>query len=373
MRSRSDRITAVAMIAPSLILLFIFVYGFIARTVYVSLTDWGQGAALALRPEIRFVGLHNYRELFTGLLDVRFRQDLVNMVTFTALFVAGCLAVGLLLATLIDQGIRGEGFFRTVFLFPMSLSFIVTGTVWRWLLQPRGGVNVLPTLVGLPRFEFLWTTSREHLFGFNWQDLPAIALAGAGLAALALAARALRRGRRRAAGVWALVAAVPGALLASGLPARVKLLPFPEVHGFNLALIGIVVAAVWQMSGYAMALFLAGLRGIPEELREAARVDGCSRLQVYRYVELPLLRPIVVSAVVILGHIAMKSFDLIVAMAGTDNAATSVPAIHMYLTTFRGNQFAKGAAIAVMLLVLVCLVIVPYLTASLRRLREPQS
>lgn len=145
-----------------------------------------------------------------------------------------------------------------------------------------------------------------------------------------------------------------------------KALPFPEPHGFNLALIGVVVAAAWQMSGYTMALYLAGLRTIPDELREAARVDGANTLQVYRYVELPLLAPITWSAIIVLGHIALKIFDLVFAMAGPDNAPTSVPAILMFLTTFRGNELAKGASIAVILLLMVSVLIVPYLVASFR-------
>ncbi|MFS8629473.1 MAG: sugar ABC transporter permease [Limnochordales bacterium] len=365
MKSRQDRLIAIAMIAPSLVLLAVFVYGFIGQTLFVSMSDWGRGAALAVNPELSFVGLDNFRELFTGFLDVRFRQDLVNMLAFSVLFVGGCLLVGLLLATLLEQGVRGEGFFRTVFLFPMSLSFIVTGTIWRWMLQPRGGVNVLPTLVGLPRIEFAWLTSRDQVWQWNWQDVPVILGVLAALACVVMAGRWwLAGGRKRAVAAGALAAAALAWTFTAAT--EIEVLPFPEYHGFNLALAGVVVAAVWQMSGYTMALFLAGLRGIPDELREAARVDGCSWWQLYRYVELPLLKPIIWSAVIILGHIALKSFDLVFVMAGPDNAATSVPAVSMYLTAFRGNQFAKGAAIAVVLLALVSVLIVPYLVSTFR-------
>lgn len=145
-----------------------------------------------------------------------------------------------------------------------------------------------------------------------------------------------------------------------------RLLPAPELHGFNLALIGIIIAAVWQMSGYTMALYLAGLRGIPEELREAAKVDGASDFGMYRHVIFPLLAPITLSAMIILGHISLKIFDLVYAMAGPDNTYTSVPALNMYLTSFRQNQFALGAAIGTILLILVAFVIVPYLSSSFR-------
>ncbi|MBO8142307.1 MAG: sugar ABC transporter permease [Firmicutes bacterium] len=358
------------MLAPSLILLAIFVYGFIGQTISVSLTDWGQGASLAVRPEVHFVGLENYRQLFTGILDIRFRQDLVNMVFFTLFFVVLCLGVGLLLASLLDRPLKGEGFFRTVFLFPMALSFVVTGTIWRWMLQPRGGVNVLPTLVGLPRLEFLWTTSRDQVLQFNWQWVPGALLLTAGLVLFLLGIRAWRRGERRRAGLLAFPGAVVSLIVVLGNPGGWSGLPFAEPHGFNLAMIGIVLAAAWQMSGYTMALYLAGLRAIPGELKEAAEVDGATPLQVYRYVQLPLLKPITLSAVVILGHIALKIFDLIFAMTGPDNAVTSVPAILMYLTTFRGNQFAKGASIATLLLLLVSGLIIPYIVSSLRKGEE---
>src|SRR5690606_17774314 len=151
MRTGKDRLIAGLMLAPSLILLGIFVYGFIGQTVYVSLTDWGRGASLALQPEITFVGLENYRQPFTGILAVRFRHDPANMVFFSLIFVVACWGMGLFLGTRLDRPLMGEGLFRPVFLPALAPSFVVTGAIWRWMLQPRGGVNVLPTLVGLPR------------------------------------------------------------------------------------------------------------------------------------------------------------------------------------------------------------------------------
>jgi len=308
--------------------------------------------------------MQNYENLFTGFLGMRFRQDLTSMIFFTALFVVVALAVGLGLATLIDHLVWGEAVFRTVFLFPMSLSFVVTGTIWRWLLQPRGGINQLPTVVGLPAGQFLWLASREQRLVFDWAALPHY---GCWVLAAVLAALAWtnsRRARLRAARRQAVATAVVLVLAISGIARRLAVLGFPEAHGFNVAIWGVVIAAVWQQSGYTMALYLAGLRTIPDELREAARVDGASRFQIYRYVELPMLTPITVSAVVILGHIALKIFDLIFAMAGPDHAPTSVPAITMFLKTFRGNEFAVGSAIGVVLLVLVSLLIIPYVSTS---------
>jgi glucose/mannose transport system permease protein len=135
----------------------------------------------------------------------------------------------------------------------------------------------------------------------------------------------------------------------------------------NIGIKAVVIAATWQMSGYVMALYLAGLRGISNDLREAARVDGASEWQVFRHVLLPLLAPITVTAIIILGHISLKIFDLTSAMTGPGPAfADDVPALFMYNTTFQGNHFAQGAAIASMLLVIVSTLVIPYLIYSLR-------
>jgi len=367
-RKRTNQIIGFLVVLPSIVLIAIFVYFFIGRTLYASLTDWGRdpAQALALKPVTRFVGLENYRELFTGVIDGRFRQDLVSTVFFTAFFIAGCLLLGLLLAILLDHKPKGEGAFRGVFLFPFALSFVVTGTIWRWLLQPGGGVNVLPTLVGLPAGTFAWLTSRRQVWRFDWNGLALYLPLLTGVVLAVIAIRAARAGRRRRG-----VIAGAGAVLVSGWALVVgrtaALLPFPELHGFNLAFVGIVVAAVWQMAGYTMALYLAGLAGIPEELREAAVVEGANDWQLYTRIILPLMAPITLSAMIILGHISLKIFDLVFAMAGPDNARTDVPALLMFITTFRGNQFAKGAAIAMVLLLLVALIIVPYLRTQLKK------
>jgi len=139
--ARRDTLIAFLVLLPSLALLAVFVYGFIFQTIQASLTDWGRdpAQALALDPVTNFVGLDNYQALFTWFTDFRFRQGLVNTFYFTLMFVGGAIGLGLLLAVLLDRRPRGEGFFRTVFLFPMALSFVVTGTIWRWMLQPRGG------------------------------------------------------------------------------------------------------------------------------------------------------------------------------------------------------------------------------------------
>lgn len=391
MRSKNDRIIAFLMVLPSLILLGIFVYYFIGRAIDTSMTDWGENPdqpALSETVVKSYVGLQNYDNLMTDVIQSKFRVSLVNTFFLTIFFVSGCIVVGLFLAILLDRNPRGEGFFRTVFLFPMALSFVVTGTIWRWMLQPSGGVNLLPTFIGLPQIQFSWLNSTEVWFPFEWQNVPTI-LNSFGILILAfLAVRiAITYGENRASGgkskslafyMWPDVRLMAGiALLLLVLMAGLWNVIWPPLDvpdaenaiapkGFNAALLGIIIAAVWQMSGYTMAMFLAGIRGIPEELREAARVDGASEFGVYYYIILPQLNPIILSAMIILGHISLKIFDLVFAMAGPDNAKTVVPGLLVYTKGFRANQFAQASAIAVIMLALVALIIVPYLWSQLR-------
>jgi glucose/mannose transport system permease protein len=362
-----DRLSAILMLLPSVILIAVFVYGFIGRTAYDSMTDW---EGVAAEQNVEFTGLDNYKGLFTGLIDVRFRQSLVNTLFFTVFFMLGCVALGLFLAILLDQGVRFEGVFRIIFLFPMSLSFIVTGTVWRWLFNPKGGINRLPALIGLGPLKIRWLTDRTQIWQFNWQDLPKILAVAFVLAMAFMAWRYWRRGRRWATTVAASIGVVVLVWVLLGGADTIQTTEYAEPHGFNLALVGLVIAAVWQMSGYTMAMYLAGIRGVPEELREAARVDGASELQVYRHIIIPILQPITLSAMIVLGHISLKIFDLVFVMAGPDNATTDVPGTLMFTTAFRANQFAKGAAIAIVMLVLVAVVIVPYLVVTLRSEHE---
>ncbi len=320
---KRDRLLSILFILPSLIAIAVFVYGFIGFTAYASLSKWD-----SLTPDFTFVGLRNYARLFT--ID-RFLCDLRNTVTFTVFFLAACLTLGLLLAILLDQRIKGETFFRSVFLFPMAISFIVTGVVWRWLLNPgtaqtgSSGINLLFEKAGLGFLRWGWFTDPTIL------HIPPESAVGQFLIRVGL-----------------------GGLTSSYV-------------GISLAMLSVVIAATWQMSGYTMAMYLAGLRSIPDELREAARVDGASEFQVYRHIVLPLLQPVTLSAVIVLGHISLKIFDLVVSMTGPGPAfATDVPAFFMYDTTFRGNNFAQGAAIAILLLILVAVLIVPYLRYTMR-------
>ena len=295
MFARKDRLFGFLLVLPSIIAVGIFVYGFIAWSLRVSVSDWK-----GLTPDYTFAGLKNYLNLFA---DPRFHVDIRNTVIFTVVFVGGALALGLFLAILLDQHLPGEAFFRALFLFPMAISFIVTGVVWRWLMNPA--------------------LSADRLSGFN-------------------------------------------ALFESlGLDFLINQWHLTPTYGIA----AIALAAIWQMSGYTMALYLGGLRAVPEDLREAARVDGASELEIYRRVVLPLLWPVTLSAVIILGHISLKVFDLIIAVAGKQ-LPLDVPAIYMWQTTFDGLFYGRGASIGILLLISVAVLIIPYLYYSLRSEEE---
>ena len=294
MQIKGDKWTPILFITPSILAVGIFVYGFIGWTGFISFTKWND-----VLPDYTLVGFENYRKLFTNM---RFQIDLQNTLVFTVIFVTSCLLIGLLLAVLIDQRIKGEGIFRNLFLLPMAVSFIVSGVIWHWLFNPGSiqlgniGVNQLFEKIGL------------NFLICGWYTDP------------------------------------------------------------NIGIKAVAIAAIWQFSGYTMALYLAGLRGIPLELREAASIDGADQFQIFYHIILPFLRPITFGAIIILGHISLKIFDLIVAMTGSGPAfSCDVPAFFMYDTTFRGNHFAQGASIAIVLLLLVSLLIIPYLVSTFRK------
>ncbi|GAB4457330.1 MAG: sugar ABC transporter permease [Anaerolineales bacterium] len=285
-----DRYLSILLISPSILAVLIFIYGFIAWSVRVSLSEWK-----GLNPDYTWAGLKNYINLFS---DPRFQVDIRNTLIFTGVFVAGSILLGFFLAVMLDQGLKGEGFFRSLFLFPMAISYIVTGVVWRWLMNPATG---------------------DRLSGFN--------------------------------------------LLFSYLHLDFLINKWHTTENWGIA--AIALAAIWQMSGYTMAIYLAGLRGIPDELREAARIDGANEFQIYRYIILPLLSPVTLSALIILGHMSLKVFDLIIAVAGKQ-LPLDVPAIYMWQTTFDGLFYGRGAAIGILLLVSVAVLIIPYIRYTLK-------
>jgi len=273
-------------VAPSFVLALLFIYGLIAWNGYLSLSE------SRLLPNYEFAGFEQYVNLFES---ERFRVALTNMAIFGTLFVGGAMAIGLLLAILLDQKIRAEGVLRTIYLYPMALSFIVTGTAWKWILNPGLGLEHLVRQWGWASFSFDWLVNPDK------------------------------------------------------------------------AIYCIAIAGVWQSAGFVMALFLAGLRGIDDSIVKAAQVDGASLPRIYWRILIPSLRPVFFSTLMVVSHLAIKSFDLVMALtAGGPGFATDLPATFMYAMAFSRGQIGLGAAAATVMLALVAAIVVPYLYSELR-------
>src|ERR1700757_2783 len=324
-RFSGERVLPPLILFPSMAAILTFVYVFILITVWVSLSRWG---TLRIDWRLRDPWFATYGQMFAM---PRWHADLRNVFVFTILFLSGSIGFGLLLALFLDRRLLGHPIFRNIFLFPYALSFIVTGIAWRWIFNPETGINLLFDGLGINKwlvsigsvpFKPGWTTDPGVLFSINDS-------------------------------------------LGHVFPAVRNL----SVHlGIPIALIPVVVAASWQLTGFAMSMYIAGLATVPNELREAARIDGATEFQVYTKVVLPLLRPVTVSTAIILGHVSLKIFDLIFAMTGSGPGfATDVPGIFVFDQTFKATKYNLGAAASVVMLFLVSLVIVPYLWSNLRK------
>ena len=285
-----ERRLPVIVVSPLFAASLFFVYGFIAWTIYISFTKSG------VMPNYAFEGLQQYDRLWA---TPRWYVALRNLFVFSTLFIGISMAIGILLAILLDQKIRAEGMIRTIFLYPMALSFIVTGTVWKWILNPGLGVQRLVRQAGFEDFTFDWLVNSDY------------------------------------------------------------------------AIYTVVIAAVWQSSGYAMALFLAGLRSVDDEILKAAAIDGAGPVRVYSGIVMPMLRPVFLSTIIILAHLAIKSFDLVIALTGGGPGfATDMPATFMYAFAFQRSELGVAAASATMMLMTIVAIIVPYLYSELRGTRE---
>ncbi|PZU85503.1 MAG: ABC transporter permease [Shinella sp.] len=277
-------------LSPSLVAILVGVYLFIAWTGWISLSS------SKMVPQYDFVGLEQYIRLWA---TPRWETAVVNLFLFTVLFLAITITIGLLIAILLDQQIRAEGLLRAIYLYPMALSFIVTGTAWKWILNPDLGVEKVVNDLGWTGFVFDWITRPEY------------------------------------------------------------------------AIYCIVIAAVWQSTGFAMAIFLAGLRGIDTSIIKAAQIEGASLPRIYINIIVPMLRPAFLSVIVLLSYISIKSFDLVLALTGGGPGnATEMPSTFMFAATFRRNQMGVGAASAIMMLMTVAAIIVPYLYSELKEARN---
>jgi glucose/mannose transport system permease protein len=276
---------------PSLITSFVYVFVFSGWTLYISLSN------SSLLPSYEYVGFEHYVSLWQNR---RWNIAYTNLFVFGVLYVIGTMLIGLLLAIAIDQRVRGEAVWRTIYLYPLAVSFVVTGTVWSWLFNPASGIEYFVHRLGFTSFEFSWTTSR------------------------------------------------------------------------TMAIYAIVITGIWQASGFAMALFLAGLRSVDQDLIKAAQIDGAGMARIYRRIVIPAIGPIFIAVTVVLLQFAIKTFDLAVALTrGGPGIATTFPAIYVYDLMFQRGQIAEGATAAIMILLALSVVLIPYaLWIVWRRRRE---
>ena len=249
-------------------------------------TIWISFTPSTLIPVSGWVGLRNY----TSVLNSRnWQVAFDNLLLFGIAFVLFSLFTGLVLAILLDQRIRAENVLRSIFLYPLAVSFVVTGTVWSWLLNPGIGIEKLVHDLGWMSFKFDWLVNRDMA-------------------------------------IWT-----------------------------------IVIAAVWQSSGFAMALFLAGLRSVDADIIRAAQIDGAGPIRTYWRVILPTLWPITITVIVIQLQFAISAFDLVRALTnGGPGIATQLPALVVYDLMFQRSQLGRGAAAAVLMLLILLAVLLPY-------------
>lgn len=293
---------------PPFLLMGFFVYGAIGWNFAISLTDF-RGFTLPTYKLSAF-DFEMYRQ---ALNDPTFWTAVQNTVILLVVFTTLCLIGGLLLAILVDQGIRFENTFRTIYLLPMALSFVVTAVFWSWMYNSTTGViNVVLRSLGL------------GFLTMNWL----------------------------------------GGYIDTGALAALPLVP----SAIKIRLFAVIFALLWQYSGYAMVVYLAGLRAIPDDHYEAARIDGASTFTMYRRVIIPQLRASTISAAVVLMVFALKAFDFLYVLFGSNpGPAADILATMMYREAFGSNQWAYGSAIAIVLFMMALAVVAPYLYSEYRR------
>jgi len=269
-------------IAPGFVLGFGFIYGFMIWNGVLSVTG-----SRMLPNYDEFVGLEQYIRLWD--MD-RWYVALKNLGIFSTLYVGGSMALGMVLAIFLDQKVRAEGFLRTVYLYPMALSFIVTGTAWKWILNPQFGIQGVVRDMG-------WTS-----FSFDPLNNP------------------------------------------------------------DTVLFGLLIAGLWQGTGFVMCLMLAGLRGIDEDIWKAARVDGIPTWKTYVVVIIPMMRAVFITTLVIVASGIIRLYDLVVAMTsgGPGGNASQVPAMYVYDYMFQAQNLGQGFAASTMMLLSVLIVLIPW-------------
>lgn len=276
-KNMTAKIAALPMIATALV---VFV-GCTLWTIYHSFTR----SRLLPAPE-KWVGLKNYDRLWG---ENRWLISIENLAIYGACSLVLSLVIGFVLAALLDRKIRFENTIRTIILYPFALSFVVTGLVWQWLLNPTLGLqNVVR--------EWGWTT-----------------------------------------------------------------FTFDPLNNAEIVIFGILIAGVWQGSGFVMVLMLAGMRGIDEDVWKASRVEGIPAWKTYLFIVIPMMRPVFVTALVIISAGIIKVYDLVVAQtSGGPGIASQVPALYVIDKMFGSQNLGLGFAASTMMLLSVLVVLIPW-------------
>ncbi len=275
-RNLSAKVAAAPMVATVLV---VFV-GCTLWTVWYSFTD------SRLLPNGEFIGFGQYERLFE---TPRWNKSVSNLLIFGAFSLVFTMVIGFVLAALMDQKIRFESAFRTIMLYPFALSFIVTGLVWQWIMNPSLGLQDAVRGLGWESFTFDWITNPDMVLG------------------------------------------------------------------------ALLIASLWQGVGFVMVLLLAGIRGIDDEIWKAARVDGIPTWRTYLFIVLPMMRGVLVTAVVIVGSGIVRVYDLVVAMTdGGPGIASEVPAKYVYNYMFGAGNIGQAMAGSTMMLLTVLIIVIPW-------------
>ena len=275
-RNLNGKVAAVPMIFTALV---VFVGGTLWTVTY-SLTS------SKLLPRFNFVGLDQYERLWQTSRWLVSIQNIMIYGVFSLVFTIG---IGFLLAVLMDQKIRFEDTFRTIMLYPFALSFIVTGLVWQWILNPQFGIQQVVRSLG-------------------WESFA-----------------------------------------------------FDPLNNPQTVLFGLLIAGLWQGTGFVMCLMLAGLRSIDDEIWKAARIDGIPAWKVYVFIVLPMMRPVFITTLVIVASGIIRLYDLVVAQtSGGPGNSSQVPAMYVYDYMFQAQNLGQGFAASTMMLLSVLIVLIPW-------------
>ena len=287
LRRFSRRATPWAALLPLAITVLVGYLGAALWSLFISTTN------SRTFPSTEFVGLAQYERLFE---NERWLLSLHNLAIYGVLFIVACMVIGFLLAVFIDQKVRGEGLLRVAFLYPYAMSFVATGLVWQWVLNPDSGLQNALQQMGWTSFTFDWIIDQDKV------------------------------------------------------------------------IYTVVIASVWQGAGLVMALMLAGLRGIDEEIWKAARLDGVPPWRVYVSIVLPMLSATLATVFVLLSTAVVKAFDVVIAMTqGGPGTASDLPAKFIMDHLFGRANLGLASSGAMVLLLTVLIIVSPLLYVRSRR------